>query len=665
MSKGFASNYRIALLATGLLASFAGLGVRLVFLHVVEREALLATVVKARRQMVVDKARRGDILDAKGAVLATSRSMIVLGVDPSAIVDTAKEREKWAQLAAALGMPFAELEKVFTTKFRAPAPPTPAPAASAAPERANLVFNLNRAPATPATAAAAEEDDTEFDNDSDDSGRRRIKWAKLRDDVPEELYAQIKELNLKGTNGKTPLTGDRVYRRIYPNNQLAAHIIGYVNREERPAAGIEAYSDFYLRGQNGWAVGERDGRGRELAQFRTREVPHADGYTVVLSINSTVQTAVEQELDYIAQKYEPLKATIIVSRPSDGFILGLGNTPGFDLNAYNKVPRDEMERMRNVAVTDMYEPGSVFKIVAAAGALEDRLVTPADAFDCSIEKIDYQGPRDDAPRTRALPKEDAGHHFGRLTVAEIIAHSSNRGAAQLAMKLGDERFYNYARAFGFGGRLGFPVGGEISGDLHPWQSKQWDITRVPMGHAVACTPLQMHQAMSVIAADGVLYRPQIIKEIRDASGETVFEYRRAEINRVVSVQTARTMAHLLMAVASKEGTAPEAAITGYDVAGKTGTAQKYIDGKPSEKHHVVSFVGFFPATARPGDSQVAISVIIDDADAHALNGVAYGSKVAAPSFKRLGEKLIPILDIKPVGPSVRASTLAVNEGGRR
>jgi cell division protein FtsI (penicillin-binding protein 3) len=651
MSKGFASTYRIVLLAGGLFLCFAGLGVRLAFLHVVDREAWLATIVKARRQTVVEQARRGDILDRNYAVLATSRSMIVLGVDPRSVVDSAAERQKWSELAAIIGLPEADLARVFTTKARPPVAavrPKPAEDKSATgPERTALGFTFTLAPPASVARESDDDDDTELDAKAEADGRRVIKWAKLRDDVSEQVYAQIKELKIKG------LTGDRVYRRVYPNDQLAAHVIGYVNREERPVVGVEAYADFYLRGQNGWSVGERDGRGRELAQFRTREVPHADGYTVVLSIDSTVQSTVEQELDYIAKKFQPLKATIIVSRPSDGFILAMANTPGFDLNQYNKVPHDEMERMKNVAVTDIYEPGSVFKIVAAAGALEDRLVTPESSFDCSLEKIDYKG------RTRGLPKED--HQFGRLTVAQIIAHSSNRGAAQLAMELGDERFYNYARAFGFGRKLGFPIGPEEPGIMHAWKSREFDITRVPMGQAVACTPLQMHQAMSVIAADGVLLRPQIVKEIKDSAGETVFAYRRAEIDRVISPQTARIMARLLTGVASKEGTAPEAAISGYDVAGKTGTAQKYIDGKPSERHHVVSFVGFFPA----GRPQVAISVIIDDADAHAPTGVAYGSKVAAPSFKRLGEKLIPILDIKPANETVRPVLFATNDGGRR
>jgi cell division protein FtsI/penicillin-binding protein 2 len=335
----------------------------------------------------------------------------------------------------------------------------------------------------------------------------------------------------------------------------------------------------------------------------------------------------------------------------------MGNHPSFNLNEYNRVPREEQARLRNIAVADIYEPGSVFKIVAAAGALEEGLVSPGTRLNCAEERVEYRG------RTLSLPGEDHPFAQDELSVAEIIAHSSNRGAARLGMLLGEQRLHRYARAFGFGEPLGFPVGGEVGGILHP--PGKWnpiDITRIPMGHTVAATALQMHQAMGVIASGGVLWRPQIIERIRDASGETIFLRKDGiEIGRVISERTAQMMAAMLMGVASVNGTAREASIDGFDVAGKTGTTIKIIDGVYDSRHHVASFSGFFPAT-RP---QVAISVIVDDADAHAPRGVAYGRTVAAPSFKRIGEQLIPILDIKPSRLTVRANVLASREGGGR
>lgn len=648
MSKGFASSYRIVLLGVVLFACFGALGVRLVWLHVIDRDALLRSIAKVRPMLIPETARRGDILDARGARLATSRSEIVLGVDPHSLLP--KDEKKWPQLAALLDLPEAELRELFTPRYREPASETPVVAAvvAEAPARgSDAPFKFNVTPAAlPAEGAIAGAEVL-----AEDKVARPITWVKLKDDVSESLHERIKKVNIHGVYGV------REYRRAYPSNQLAAHLIGYVNRQQQAAAGIEAYADFYLRGQQGWRVGERDGRNRELPQFGSRDVPRVDGYNVMLSLDSTVQDIVEQELAWIAAKFEPQKASIIVS-DIDGFILALANYPTFNLNEFHKVPKSEEARMKNAAVADIYDPGSVFKIVPAAAALEERLVTPVTVIDCGLEKVTHKG------RALSLPGED--HRMGSLTVSEVISHSSNRGAAQLGIMLGEERLYRYARAFGFGAKLGFPVGGEVSGILHPYQ--KWypiDITRIPMGHSVSSTVLQMHQAMAVIAAGGVLLRPQIIKQISDASGEIVYRYDRVELGRAVSAGTAAKLAVMLTGVTRKGGTAVEAAIDGFDVAGKTGTSQKFINGEWSKKHHIASFVGFFPAN-RP---RVVISVIVDDADHKAPGGVAYGRTVAAPSFKRIGERLVPILDTildaKTNAASTRPGVIALNEGGRR
>ena len=640
MSKGFTSSYRIALLASLVMAMFAGLEVRLVWLHVIDRDELLRSVDEARRQLIVDNARRGDILDSHGALLATSRSIIVLGVDPQFV--RSEDRAKLPQLATLIGVPLPDVERICDTKTR---PVTAKTEVRVVPTVHDAVITLNPSaadtPAASVDATVAPADDTQLD-EPDTEGNRPIRWAKLSDQIPESVYAQVTKLGIRG------VYGSRVYRRDYPHNELASHIIGYVDRQERPVAGMEHYADFYLRGENGWLESEKDGKSRELAQFRTREVPAVDGFNVSLSIDATVQRMAEDELAKIALQYEPQKATIIVSDPQTGFILALANYPSFDLNTFNKLPRDEQGRMRNIAVADEYEPGSVFKIVAASGALNDGLVTPRTEFDCTLEKIDYNG------LTRSLPRENVGDHFEKpLSVAEIIAHSSNKGAAQLAMRLGDRRFYDYARAFGFGQRTGFPVGGEINGNLKA--PEKWDsmtITRMPMGQSVTATPLQMQQAMMVIASGGVLLKPQIIRQIRDSHGELVYTFGRIEEHRVLSEQTAHTVARMLQNVVSPQGTAPLAAIPGFECAGKTGTSQKLMpftmpngstEMRYSVKDHVASFVGFFPSS----HPQVSIAIIIDDADSHCRGGVAYGATVAAPVFKRLGERLIPYLDIRP------------------
>ncbi len=617
MSKGFASNNRMTLLAMGVIACFMGVGVRLVFLHVVDRDELLRYVDKARRQITVEHARRGTILDSRGNLLATSRSEITIAVDPWALAEyvdsdtnaarRARRRDeelaKHVQLAALLGLPAAEVERAFAPAMRNIKP--------------------------------------EADNrDGKVDGLTKDRWVKLREAVDEPTFTQIEALKVRG------LSHERIYRRAYPGGALAAHLIGYLNKEGTAVNGAEHHFDLYLKGQDGWIESEKDGARRELAQFRTREIAVSDGNDVVLTIDSVVQHIIEDELKTIAAKYSPRFATIIASDPKTGAILGLANYPSFDLNNYSKAPLDAQ---RNYAVTDRIEPGSTFKIVAVGAALNESLVTPASLFDCGSPTIDYRG------HTLKLPKED--EPFGMLSVADIVAHSSNRGAAQLAMLVGEQRFYDYARKYGFGQTTAFPLGGEVRGTLDSPES--WDgltITRMPMGHAVDATPLQIHMAMSVVANGGTLLRPQIIKEIRDTNGKVIRTFAPEQRAAVLKPSTAALLAQLLTGVV-REGTAKGFDIPGFEVAGKTGTTQKLIDGKYVNNRHVASFVGFFPAS-RP---EVVLSVIVDDAKVP--TGIAWGRVVAAPAFHHIAEQLIQYLDIKPVLPAPR--TFLAMQGGAR
>jgi cell division protein FtsI (penicillin-binding protein 3) len=599
MRKGFASSTRLVVLAAGLFLGLAGISARLVDLHWLRSAELTAFVDKARKQIIVDQARRGDILDIRGNRLATSRSLIELGADPHVL--RKEDEAKWPELAQLLGISLQQLEIALRRRF--------------------------------ALESAATDGTTD-----EERVTRPIRWVKLSEEVEESTYERILKLNIKG------VYGNRHYRRVYPGGQLAAHILGYINKENTPVTGVERHLDFYLRGQAGWRESERDGLRRELAQFRTREIPAADGFDVVLTIDTFVQHIVEEELENIARTFRPDSATIIVSDPRTGAILGIANYPTFDLNHYNKAPLDVQ---RNIAVTDMFEPGSTFKIVAASGVLEDHLVTTSTAFDCSLSSVVFEG------KSRALPRDSSPH--GVLSVADIVGKSSNRGAAHLGMRLGSQRLYEYARAFGFGEETGFPFGGEIPGVLHPVRA--WDgltITRMPMGHAVGATAMQMHYAMSTIANGGILMRPLIVSEIRDRDARTIAQCQPMQVRRVVSRETATTMSRLLVNAASAEGTGEAANIPGYEVAGKTGTTQKIINGRYSDRQHVGSFVGFFPAK-RP---QVAITVVVDNGRPP-TGGLGYGGTVAAPSFKRIGEQLIPYLGILPA----QSSKTSVAMGG--
>ena len=600
MSKGFASNSRMILVASGVFACFALVAVRLVFLHVIDRDDLLKFVEKARRQIVVEHARRGTILDSKGNILATSRSFVVLGADPEML--RKEDEPKWTELARLLHLPESQLNSLL--------------------RRGQTANKL--ALATPDETAKA----------------KRVRWVKLTDEIEETIYDRVLALKIRGVYGQ------RDFKRVYPAGQLASHVLGYVNREGTPVSGAEHNLDLYLKGQDGWIESEKDGARRELAQFRSREVVSQDGNDVVLTIDSVVQHIIEDELKLIAAKYDPHFATIIVSDPQTGAILGLANYPSFDPNNFSKATLDSL---RNNAVSDIIEPGSTFKIVAAGAALDQGLVTPQSMFDCGKTVINYKG------KDRKLPKED--EPFGMLSVADIVAHSSNRGAAQLAMLMGEDKFYEYARAYGFGQSTRFPLGGEVRGILEA--PAKWDgltITRMPMGHSIAATPLQIHFAMSAVANGGALLRPEIIKEIRDSNGNVVRTFAPEKRTQVLKPSTAALLAQLLTRVVT-EGTAKGFEIPGFEVAGKTGTTQKLVDGKYVNNRHVASFVGFFPAS-RP---QVVLSVIVDDAKVP--GGVAYGRAVSAPAFKHIAEQLIQYFDIKPVMPAAQRF-FAVNGGAR-
>lgn len=621
MARGFASNYRIVLLSAVIIAAFIGIGLRLVDLHVVDREALTRYVDKARRQVVVEKARRGDILDARGQILATSRPLIVVGVDPQ--VARPEDEARLPELARLLRRPLPEITTAFLTKTRLPriasSPPSKVP-------------------------------DADEQEDSDGAAERQeIRWVKLSDSVDEPTYDRIMGLGIKGVYAPT-----KSYTRAYPNNELAAHVIGFVNKENVAVQGVERWADFYLRGQDGWRESEKDGKRQELPQFRTREVPATHGYTIVLSLDSFVQHMAEEELNYIIATYRPKRATIIVSDANTGFILAMANAPTFNLNAYNTLSKDDLQWTSNVAVTDILEPGSTFKIVAASGALNDGKVSLSQRFDCTLERIDFHGKSIDMP--------GEAHRFDHpLTLSEVVSHSSNKGAAQLGMILGEQRMWEYARAFGFGEHTGFPsLGPESSGLLsHYSKWRGTDITRIPMGHGVAATPLQIHCAMGVIASGGELLRPQLIREVRDARGEVIYSFVKAVRRRVIEANTARTMAGMLHRVTLPgEGTASDAAIPQFEVAGKTGTTQKLIDGHYSTQHHIGSFVGFFPAS-RP---EVVISVFVDDGQMPP-GKINYGSAVAAPSFRRIGEKIAQYLRITPVA-SASVRPMFAMEGGR-
>ena len=591
MSKAFVSTARAALVSSAVAFAFCVLIGRLFYLHVWEQEALLEHVESNRRMVQIIEARRGNVVDNRGNLLATTHTRIDLGVDPQSVRET--DREKFTELASLIDQPLEKVIRAIETKTRKGS------------DHAQAVS--------------------------------LIKLAYLAKGLDEDTYDKVRELGIKG------VYGNRKYSRTYPSGKLAAHVLGYVNHEETPVTGVERFFDYYLRGQDGWRETERDGRRRELAQFRAREVAPADGLNVALSVDLMVQHIVEQEVARLAAEYNPESVSVIVSEPSTGAVMAMANYPTYDPNEFYNTKKYPIDSQRNRALTDLIEPGSTFKIVPAAAALNEEIVAPEDIFETGVERVSYKG------RSLKLPSDH--HTYDSLSMHDIVVKSSNRGAAHLGLILGENRLHDYAEAFGFGEKTGFDLGGEVSGTLH--SVKNWDgltITRLPMGHAVSATPMQIHGAMSVIANKGVLMEPLIAERVFDAAGNDIVHFSPKAKHRVVSTEVAQTVADMLVDVVGKDGTARKAAIDNYSVAGKTGTTQKIVNGKYSRQHHVASFSGFFPAN-KPA---LVITVVVDEPQ---LKGVGYGGSVSAPAFRNIAEACIAYLGIRPSRPD--ASFLAL------
>lgn len=585
MSKAFVSSARARLVLVTIAFAFCVLLARLFYLHVWEQAALRKHVENNRKVVQVIQSRRGNVVDHRGNLLATTHTRIDLGVDPQSVCED--DRNKLPALAALIGQPLAKIKQAIDTKTRKST------------ERAKQVS--------------------------------LIKWASLAKGLDEEVYQAVCQLNIKG------VYGNRKYTRTYPGGQLAAHVLGYINHEETPVTGVEFFFDYYLRGQDGWRETERDGRRREMSQFREREVNPTNGLNVALSIDQMVQHIVEAEINRLVAAYAPQSISVIVSEPSTGAVLAMANYPTYDPNEFFNIDKYPIESQRNRALTDLIEPGSTFKIVPAAAALNEGIVHPADVFQTGLTHVTYNG------RSLELPEDH--RTYDALSMHDIVVKSSNRGAAHLGMMLGEERLYHYVQAFGFGEKTGFDLGGEVSGILHP--VNHWDrltITRLPMGHAVSATPMQIHAAMSVIANKGVLMEPLIAKRVFDANGKDVVHFSPKAKRRVISTEVAHTVADMLVDVVGNKGTAHKAAINNYAVAGKTGTTQKLINGQYSHHHHVASFSGFFPANT----PALVITVVVDDPQ---LNGVGYGGTIAAPAFRNIAEACIAYLGIRPVRPN--------------
>lgn len=461
--------------------------------------------------------------------------------------------------------------------------------------------------------------------------RTDTKYVELKKRVPEETVEQLERMNLPGVVCKDFST------RHYPRGHLMSHVVGFANAESVGSAGIEQRMEKYLRGTKGLRMTEVDGDKREVYNRRTLEIEPQPGADIHLTLDQNLQYFVEQALDDGLATNQAKGGWAIVQRVKTGEILAMASRPDYDPNTFNKV---EADARLNRAIGYVFEPGSVFKVIVYAAAFNEGILTPDEIFDCENGLWHYAG----------KPLKDY-HPYGRLSAADALKKSSNIAAAKIAIRLGEDRLYRYLKAFGIGTPSGIALPGEEGGILNPLS--RWtklSITRIPMGHEVAVTSMQMLQAVTAIANGGSLMRPLVLKEVTTARGDTVHPQSPQVLSQPIRPETARLMAKLLTKV-TEDGTGKKARVEGYSVAGKTGTAEKPGVGGYDSMRNLASFVGFFPSE-RP---EISIMVTFDEPHGDFRTGGA----VAAPVFQAIAAQAARYLDIPPVPDEERFTPVGV------
>jgi cell division protein FtsI/penicillin-binding protein 2 len=618
----------LALLGLVVLA-FAGLGFRLMDLQVWRHDELAKLAEKKTQQTSWRLAKRGDIMDANGNLLATSVSVKTICADPSVI--GGQQAVVARALAPLLQMSEAELQQ-------------------------RLIPRIQK-------------------NSKGETVTNGLHYVRLRKNVTDETWQKIQTAMSQltfGVDEKKLSKTDRAFLhnlreyaisaesdqlRVYPNGPLAAHVLGFVGTVENTNHtadvvgydGIENFFDDKLRGASGWRVSGMDSRKNELVTLRDEDVQAKDGLNVVLTIDAAVQHILETALTNALARHAPESITGIVMRPRTGEILALASLPSYDPNNLRTINTNtEPDRV----ISDVMEPGSTFKTIVISGALNEHVVTLNDTVFCENGVFHYGG----------ITLHDSEHnHLGDIPVWEVLEKSSNIGASKIGIKLQAPKLYDYMEDFGLGAFTGIPLPHEVSAKNFVRPADKWgkySIVQIPMGQGVAVTRLQMAMVVGAIANGGVLMRPMLVKELDDANGNVVQRYEPQSVRRVVTEATAKEMVKALKTVVSKDGTAQFAAITNYIVAGKTGTAQKVVDGKYSSDHFFVSFIGFFPAD----NPQICISVVMDSPKE---GGHAFGGALCGPIFSEIGKRCASYLNIPPdeISPQPGSPSPLVAAGG--
>lgn len=468
---------------------------------------------------------------------------------------------------------------------------------------------------------------------------RRNAFAYVKRRVTPDEARRVAELGLSGVGFLTE------NRRYYPNGTLAAHVLGYVGTDNQGLGGIESTYDSEISGDTGQVLVQTDARRQAFSRI---ERPPTVGATIELTIDAQLQHIAERELRAGIERHNADAGAVVMLDPRNGDILALASEPTFNPNAFAGATP---ERRRNRAVQDLYEPGSTFKVVTASAAIEERVVDRDEVFDVSAGYIVVGGDR--IPDFRRM---------GPLTFNDVIVRSSNVGAIQVGLRLGPERLSRFVRRFGFGQALSSDLPSESSGLVWtPESLTRRAIASIAMGYQVAVTPLQVAAAVAAVANGGELIAPRLVRAVIRPDGRE--ERERRVIRRAITRQTAAELTDIMTQVVER-GTARNARVAGYTIAGKTGTAEKLIDGVYSHYDHNASFVGFAPVE----EPRFVMLVMIDTPRSAVINGVLQrvytGGAVAAPIFRRVASEAFRRLEVPATGegapPVVVADAAAVD-----
>jgi cell division protein FtsI (penicillin-binding protein 3) len=453
---------------------------------------------------------------------------------------------------------------------------------------------------------------------------RSFEWVQRK--ISPKEAEQIKSLQLPG------IYFLKESRRFYPNGPLAAHVIGFVGLDSKGLEGVEYQYDSFLQGDHEMMTMVRDAHGRVIALGDFHSKGGNRIRNIILTLDKPIQHIAEMELRKAVEKWGAKGGMVIAMDPFTGKVLAMASYPSFDPNQFIQY---RSKNWRNRAIADTFEPGSLFKVFLAAAAIEEKTVKPSDSFYC--ENGEY------TIYDRTI--HDHSKH-GWLTFQQVIKFSSNIGASKVGEKIGKERFYQYIKGFGFGEKTRIGLPGEEKGVIH--HPRYWvpvTLSTISFGQGISVTGIQLVTALSAIANGGFLMKPSVVEKMTDEEGKPTQSFQPVAIRRVISEETSKTLSTLLKVATEKGGTGEMAVPNGYEIAGKTGTAQKPdpLLGGYSEDRYISGFMGFAPLD-RP---RLTLLVVIDEPQ-----GNSYGGVVAAPVFRAIMEKALPHLNLLPKGTMV-------------